>query len=116
VQSTWNGGETLNLSIGQGANVQSLINMTSFYAALGNDGVKRAPYLVAPRAGAPEWDFGLSQEQLAGLRASLSDVVTRGTAGASGGRLLEVGGKTGTGQMTGQEDAGWFIGFAPVSK
>ncbi len=44
----------------------------------------------------------------------MSDVVTRGTAGASGGRELMVAGKTGTGQVTGQEDIAWFIGFAPV--
>jgi penicillin-binding protein 2 len=58
--------------------------------------------------------LGLTDHQLAGLRQAMSDVVTRGTAGASGGRDLMVAGKTGTGQVTNKEDLAWFIAFAPV--
>jgi penicillin-binding protein 2 len=112
--STWNRGEVLNLSIGQGANAQTLVNMVSFYAALASDGVKRAPYLVERRPGVPDRDLGLTPEHLAGLRQAMSDVVTRGTAGASGGRDLMVAGKTGTGQQTGKEDLAWFLAFAPL--
>lgn len=109
-------GQVLNLSIGQGANDQTLVNMVSFYAALASDGVKRAPFLIRRRAGAPSHDLGLSPDQLAGLRDALRDVVQRGTAGASGGRDIDVAGKTGTGQMPrGQANAGWFIGFAPAT-
>jgi penicillin-binding protein 2 len=111
---TFTDGQILNLSIGQGANVQSLVNMTTFYAALATDGIKRSPFLVQRRADGPVFDLGLTPEQLADLRLALADVVLTGTAGASGGRDLLVAGKTGTGQMPrGQGDAGWFIGFAP---
>ncbi len=113
-RSTWNRGEVLNLSIGQGANSQTLVNMVAFYAALAGDGVKRAPYLVERRPGVPDRDLQLSPEHLAGLRQAMSDVVTRGTAGASGGRDLMVAGKTGTGQVTGKQDLAWFLAFAPV--
>lgn len=114
---TFSPGQVLNLSIGQGANVQSLANMVTFYAALATDGVKRAPFLFQRRAGAPTYNLGLTPTQLGDLRTALADVVLSGTAGASGGRDLLVAGKTGTGQMpAGQADAGWFIGFAPYDK
>lgn len=114
-RGAWNPGEALNLSIGQGANAQTLVNMTAFYAALASDGIRRAPYLVERQGDAPVEDLGLGPADLAGLKQAMSDVVTRGTAGASGGALLSVAGKTGTGQMPGgQEDIGWFIGFAPT--
>ncbi len=110
----WSRGEILNLSIGQGNNAQTLVNMTAFYAALAGDGVKRAPYLVRPRPGAAEHDLGLTPAQLQSLRDAMAAVVNTGTAGRSGGRELRMAGKTGTGQVTGQEDMAWFLGFAPV--
>ena len=113
-QSTWAKGEVLNLSIGQGRNAQTLINMVSFYAALAGDGIKRPPHIFEPRPDTKNYDLKLTPEQLAGLRRALSDVVQRGTAGASGGREFDVAGKTGSGQVTGQKDIGWFIGFAPA--
>ncbi len=114
-RGAFNKGETLNLAIGQGAQAQTLVNMVSFYAALASDGVKRAPYLVARDPEAPVHSLGLTPAQLDGLRAAMSDVVTRGTAGASGGAELDVAGKTGTGQVSGgRRDIGWFIGYAPA--
>ena len=115
-RGTWNPGEVLNLAIGQGANAQTLVNMVSFYAALAGDGVKRAPYLVARDPTAPVHSLRLSPSDLAGLRLAMSDVVTHGTAGASGGAAFDVAGKTGTGQMSaGKKDLGWFIGYAPAT-
>ncbi len=110
----WSRGEILNLSIGQGNNAQTLVNMTTFYAALAGDGIKRAPYLMRPRPGATEHDLGLTPAQLQVLRDAMSAVVNVGTAGRSGGRDIRMAGKTGTGQVTGQEDIAWFLGFAPV--
>jgi penicillin-binding protein 2 len=114
-RSVWYGGETLNLSIGQGRNTQTLTGMVAFYAALANGGLNQAPFLVSRRRGAPRTDLALTPEQLAGLRNAMAEVVAvGGTAGRSGGGELLVAGKTGTGQMpSGQADAGWFIGFAP---
>jgi penicillin-binding protein 2 len=113
-RGVFNRGETLNLSIGQGSNAQTLVNMVSFYAALAGDGIKHPPYLVPRQTPAGGRSLGLNADQLAGLRQAMSDVVTRGTAGASGGRDLMVAGKTGTGQVTNKEDIAWFLGFAPV--
>ena len=106
-QSAWSNGEVLNLAIGQGRNSQTLINMVSFYAALAGDGIKRPPHIFQLRPGARTYDFGLTTEQLQGLRHAMAEVVRSGTAGASGGREFDVAGKTGSGQVTGQKDIGW---------
>lgn len=109
----WSNAVTLNLSIGQGENSQTLINMMRFYAALAGNGQVGAPYLVRPRD-VPVRSLGLTPSQLAGLKQAMSDVVQRGTAAGSGGRDLNVAGKTGTGQNPHGKDHGWFIGYAPA--
>jgi penicillin-binding protein 2 len=107
---------TLNFSIGQGENTQTLINMVHFYAGLAGSGAEVAPYLVRPREGSRERPLGLGPEQLEGLRHALIAVVERGTAAASRRIDLQVAGKTGTAQNPHGKDHGWFIGFAPAEK
>ncbi len=111
----WSNAATLNLSIGQGENAQTLMGLTRFYAALAGDGTVPIPYVVQKPAG-PRRSLGLTAEQLAGLRNALVAVVDRGTAAASGGRDLRVAGKTGTAQNPQGPDHGWFIAFAPAEK
>jgi penicillin-binding protein 2 len=105
---------TLNFSIGQGENTQTVINMVHFYQALAGDGEEVAPYVVQRRAGAKPRPLGLAPEQLDGLRHALIAVVERGTAAASRRTDLAVAGKTGTAQNPHGKDHGWFIGFAPA--
>ena len=109
----WTNAVTLNLAIGQGENSQTLMNMLRFYAALAGDGTMGPPYLVKPRVEARR-SLGLTPEQLQGLRNALARVVSSGTASGSGGRDLNVAGKTGTAQNASGKNHGWFIGFAPV--
>jgi penicillin-binding protein 2 len=109
----WSPAVALNLAIGQGENSQTLMNMMRFYAALAGDGNTGAPFLVAGRKGGQR-SLGLTREQLAGLQAALARVVASGTAAGSGGRLLNVAGKTGTAQNETGKDHGWFIGYAPA--
>jgi penicillin-binding protein 2 len=111
----WTNAVTLNLAIGQGENSQTLINMMRFYAALAGNGTLVAPYLVR-RADSSTISLGLDSTQLAGIREALSDVVQRGTAAASGGREINMAGKTGTAQNPHGPDHGWFVGFAPVDR
>jgi penicillin-binding protein 2 len=112
----WTNAVTLNLSIGQGENNQTLINVMKFYQALAGDGVTVAPHLVSVEKGAPTQSLGLTETQLAGLRDAMIAVVQRGTAAASRGQDLNVAGKTGTAQNSHGADHGWFIGFAPAEK
>ena len=106
---------TLNFSIGQGENTQTLINMVKFYEGLASDGLASTPYIVRARSGERR-NLGLTEAQLDGLRHSLIAVVERGTAAASRRKDLAVAGKTGTAQNAHGKDHGWFIGFAPADK
>lgn len=105
---------TLNFSIGQGENTQTLINMMHFYQALAGGGEEVTPYVVRPRSGTKTRSLGLTPEQIQGLREALIAVVTRGTASANRRADLAVAGKTGTAQNPHGKDHGWFIGFAPA--
>jgi penicillin-binding protein 2 len=109
----WTNAVTLNLAIGQGENSQSLMNMMRFYAALAGDGTVGPPYIVKARD-LPRRSLGLTPEQVQGLRAAMVAVVQRGTAAASGGKDLNVAGKTGTAQNPHGKNHGWFIGYAPA--
>ena len=80
----WTSAVTLNLSIGQGASAQTLINMTAFYAALAGDGIKRAPFIVQGRQRDIAHDMGLTQPQLQGLRDAMVAVVQGGAGLAAG--------------------------------
>ena len=107
---------TLNFSIGQGENTQTLINMVKFYGGLADaEGLASSPFIVRPTS-TQRRDLGLNQSQLDGLRHSLIAVVERGTAAASRRKDLAVAGKTGTAQNPHGKDHGWFIGFAPADK
>jgi penicillin-binding protein 2 len=108
-------GTTLNFSIGQGENTQTLINMVKFYQGLAGPGMAVSPYIVKPRSERGR-SLGLSAQELDGLRHSLIAVVERGTAAASRHADLAVAGKTGTAQNPHGDDHGWFIGFAPADK
>ncbi|MGH7702409.1 MAG: penicillin-binding protein 2 [Gemmatimonadales bacterium] len=113
----WSSAVILNLSIGQGENTQTLINMMRFYQALAGDGGAPAPYLVRPTAPPPSRrDLGLTEAQLEGLRTALIAVVQTGTASATRRSDLSVAGKTGTAQNPHGENHGWFIAFAPAEK
>jgi penicillin-binding protein 2 len=106
---------TLNFSIGQGENTQTLVNMMRFYEGLAGTGQAATPFIVRPTSKDAR-DLGLTPEQLDGLRHALIAVVERGTAAASRHADLAVAGKTGTAQNPHGEDHGWFIGFAPADK
>ena len=112
----WTNAVTLNLSIGQGENSQTLINVMKFYQALAGDGNTIAPHMVEEQKTVASRSLGLDAAQLAGLRDAMIAVVQRGTAAGSRGQDLNVAGKTGTAQNPHGEDHGWFIGFAPADK
>ena len=108
----WTNAVTLNLSIGQGENAQTVINMARFYTALATDGTAPQPHLIDQPTERAQL-FSIRPEQLEALRLAMADVVSgRGTAGSAAVQGLTVAGKTGTAQNAGPDHA-WFVGFAP---
>ena len=109
----WTNAVTLNLSIGQGENAQTVANMARFYTALATDGTAARPEIVK-RAPQREQLFKLSAADMDVLRAAMAGVVSQGTARASAIQGLVLAGKTGTAQNSHGADHAWFVGFAPA--
>ena len=113
----------INLSIGQGENAQTVINMARFYTALANDGVMVKP-TIAKQIPQRDTVYKLPPDELAGIRAALAGVVSeRGTAAGARIAGVVIAGKTGTAQsgnfdpVTGKElNHAWFTGYAPADK
>ena len=114
--ANWSNSETLNLSIGQGANSQTVASMAKFYTALANEGTSSTPYLVNRK---PEQKkiITLSSAEFAGLRHAMAGVTSAGgTAASANIQGLVIAGKTGSAQneTNRNKDHAWFVGFAPA--
>ena len=110
------GSVAINLSIGQGENAQTLINMARFYTALATDGKAAKPEIVSRNAERIQI-MNLTEAQLVGIRLAMAGVVSsRGTANSARVDGISVAGKTGTAQNPPNPDHAWFMGFAPADK
>jgi penicillin-binding protein 2 len=119
-KSGWTQGSVvLNLSIGQGENSQTILNMARFYTALATDGAAATPEIAVLK---PERTkiMNLSDAQMVDVRKALVGVINAGTAAQSAIKGVQLAGKTGTAQ-SGKLDASgkelnhaWFVGFAPA--
>lgn len=126
-KANWGPGVVLNLAIGQGEISQTPLKMAQFYAALLNGGELLRPRLLRdpredgdPRAGrVVEGKLPITPENLGMLQSALAGVVNEPTGTAYGTMHITpmrygIGGKTGTAEFRGQEDYGWFVGYAPL--
>jgi cell division protein FtsI/penicillin-binding protein 2 len=109
--------EWAQLAIGQGPLDVTVIGVSRFLQAIGNEGTMLRPTLEAELAGSPaEVERVMSRETAQRLQAAMRDVVDRGTARASAAPRLratrwDLGGKTGTAEVGGARDDGWFAGL-----
>ena len=133
----WYAGETISVSIGQGANGVTPLSLARFYAALATRGKLLTPHLLygmrdeatgklVPIAPPPAKDSGMDPNTWAVLDRGLSEVVRSGTAHAIAIPNLPIAGKTGTSQVSNfvsrahyatlakhLRDNGLFAGYAP---
>ncbi len=139
----WNVGEMVPVSIGQGYNTYTPLQMAHATAILANNGTVYRPHLVKelldhekqtitvldPK---PERQLPYKQSNFDYLKRAMASVITGGTARKiSGGLRYSMAGKTGTAQVVQiaqgktynkyalrveHRDHAWFIAFAPVEK
>ncbi len=133
----WYDGDTVNLSIGQGYMLSTLLEQTLMMMGIVNNGVIYRPTLVREirdPSGRTVWKNEKKvwkvvegrQEHFAVIRMGLREAVKRGTGARAFSRIVDIAGKTGTAQVAfirrdrkreklpwELRDHAWFIGFAP---
>tara|TARA_B100001248_G_scaffold262589_1_gene259754 strand:- start:55375 stop:57243 length:1869 start_codon:yes stop_codon:yes gene_type:complete len=117
----WLGGDTANMSIGQGFLLTTPLNMACFAAALARGETRTKPTLIhnpnrpaVDHGGKP---LGLTEEQYTILMDGMKRATESGTARRTQIDDIEVASKTGTAQtkVKGKDrDLAWFFGFAPA--
>ncbi len=121
----WYAGETISVSIGQGATIVTPLQLATTLGGLAVGGVWNRPHLVKDKTEPPRKE-NLNPENIAkivyGMWAVVNDGGTGGRAKLPG---VDVCGKTGTAQLASNEylkgtkagrlmkDNAWFVGFAP---
>jgi penicillin-binding protein 2 len=137
----WHQGETFSVSIGQGYNLTTPLQMARVVAAVANGGIVYKPYLVE-KVESPTGEIlyqakptvqsrlGASPATLEAVRQALVGVVNEEKGTARGARLpnIQVAGKTGTAQVVAldpdnpkkkkswhREDHAWFVAYAPAA-
>ena len=125
----WLGGDTLNVSIGQGYLTVTPIQVANMVSMIVNDGVAYKPHLLKevrnPITGniisrtEPEVlrTSSISKSTFHTVKEAMRGVITDGTAAAViNATSVDIAGKTGTGQV-GFEDrwSSWFTAYGPYS-
>jgi penicillin-binding protein 2 len=120
----WYGGDTLNLSIGQGALLTTPLQLTRMMATIGNSGSEAQPHMIKEIGGIPVDKYAYKRQILEpgiykdihrGLRATVTDF--SGTAHDLDISGLHISGKTGTAQSSAQKDHhAWFVGYVKTDK
>ena len=141
-EAKWLKGETISVSIGQGAFTSTPLQLAMATAITANQGSKVTPHVLRESRGAKNFkvhngthgkiDFNGKPEDWVKMREAMVDVIQSGTGkGIKGGLQYQIAGKTGTAQVKSiaqgkrynealltdrQLDHGLFVGFAPADK
>lgn len=122
----WYAGETISVSIGQGALTLTPIQLARAIGGLAVGGIWHVPHLLLAMKDEKATEWPLNPENVHKVVYGMYGVVNEG---GTGGRAkipgLDVCGKTGSAQTVSNEyakthkdvkDNGWFVGFAPCYK
>lgn len=123
----WYPGETISVSIGQGALMVTPLQLAYMVGGVASGGVFRQPHLLKDAQNVGEKRVEISEDTIEQVTQGLYGVVNEGgTAGAVKLQGIEFCGKTGTAQTIGADaknrygkgqkkfkDNAWFVGYAP---
>ncbi len=127
LHAPWVGGDTLNLSIGQGWTLVTPLQVADMVAMIVNEGVVYRPHIVREvrdsTTGAvverrePEilYSSSVRKETFRTVQQAMREVITSGTAQyVISQKAVEAAAKTGTGEI-GLEESwhSWFVAYAP---
>jgi len=126
LNSPWVGGDTVNMSIGQGFTSVTPLQMANMMAVVVNEGKLYRPHLVREvrdpttkdlvESINPEiiFESKLDPEVFKKVQWYLRNTVTQGNAHLITTRAVQVGGKTGSGETGyGTDYHNWFTAFGP---
>jgi penicillin-binding protein 2 len=138
-QQRWYAGETVSVTVGQGYNAFTLLQLAQATAVLANDGTYMKPHLVSlvenPETGQatrtvtePSYTIPLKAQNLDVIRDAMTDVIRKGTARRAFLQApYQAAGKTGTAQVYSLKGAKYsasiqerlrdhalFMAYAPV--
>ncbi|MBF7694793.1 penicillin-binding protein 2 [Acinetobacter rathckeae] len=138
-KSKWLKGETISVSIGQGAFTATPIQLAMATAIVSNQGKHITPHVLYDVKGAKphtvvnapdgEVKFNGTPEDWVKMRNAMIDVINQGTGRSIRSNVYQIAGKTGTAQVKSiaqgkkyneallthrQYDHGLFVGFAPA--
>lgn len=115
----WYLGDTITMSIGQGAVLATPLELAVMVATAANGGNRVKPHLLAEMTNTPESKpvpTGLDPQAINTIKEGLVNVVQYGTGqGMNDGTIPLTGGKTGTSEVLWQQSHSLFVGFGPAN-
>jgi penicillin-binding protein 2 len=122
----WYAGETISVSIGQGAVTTTPLQLARTIGGIATGGIFKQPHLMMTNQPVPEIDFPLQENTTEQVTQGMYGVVNEGgTGGLVKLQGVEFCGKTGSAQVISNEgkaragrssslnDNAWFVGYAP---
>ena len=126
-RDVWYQGETLNAAIGQSDNAFTPLQLCTYAATLANNGNRPRATIVSKITDYTREtvkdeieleiveNVGVSEENLAYVKAGMEAVITEGSARSTlGSYPVKIAGKTGTAERSSGSDNVTFIGYAPA--
>lgn len=125
----WFPGDTVNMSIGQGDTLSTPLQMAQAYSIIANRGLKYKPHFIKEvkdtegnifldPGNISYEELNLNKDYLELIEKGLGLVPTQGTAASRFINFptdeIPVAGKTGTAEVAGKQDYGWFASYAPI--